>query len=102
MPYVTMSRRLIFLLLFLFPRTTTSQEFAGFEVFLRQYESAGPDAKSALLADFVKGQQARGGFPLRQSDGDVVFIYIGRGNEKDVRLTGDFRASSFSNVYWDS
>ena len=84
------------------PLFLVAQDFVGFDDFLRQYEVAPPDSRLTLAQSFVKWQQARGGFPIRQSGGDVVFVYIGDGQEKDVRLTGDFRQTSFSNVNWDN
>ena len=95
-------RLFLAIVLALCPLFLVAQDFIGFDDFLRQYEAAPPDSRLALAQSFVKWQQARGGFPIRQSNGDVVFVYIGDGQEKDVRLTGDFRQTSFSNVYWDN
>lgn len=80
---------------------TTAQTFVDFEDFLRQYEAARPESRREVARSFVDWQQARDGFPIRQADGKVVFLYFGSGDELDVRLTGDFRASSFTDVYWD-
>jgi enterochelin esterase family protein len=90
---------LFILILLLCPFRATAQNFADFEDFLRQYEAARPESRRELARSFVDWQQARGGFPVRQADGKVVFLYFAE--ERDVRLTGDFRANSFSDVYWD-
>src|SRR5689334_18907870 len=92
---------LLILILLLCPFRATAQNFADFEDFLRQYEAARPESRRELARSFVDWQQARGGFPIRQADGKVVFLYFAAGEERDVRLTGDFRANSFSDVYWD-
>jgi enterochelin esterase-like enzyme len=81
---------------------SAAQSFTGFADFLRTYEMADAESQENLARSFIDWQQAQGGFPIRESDGKVVFVYIGNGNERDVRLTGDFRQSSPFNVYWDS
>jgi enterochelin esterase-like enzyme len=99
---MTWRRLMLFVLtLLLCPLSTTAQNFVDFEDFLRQYEAARPELKKEVARSFVDWQQARGGFPIRQADGNVVFLYFAVGDERDVRLTGDFRARSFSDVYWD-
>jgi hypothetical protein len=90
------------LVLSLCPTLSAGQSFRSFEDFLRRYGEARPELKSQVARSFVDWQQARGGFPIRDSDGNVTFVYIGNGEEKDVRLTGDFRPGSYFNVYWDS
>jgi pimeloyl-ACP methyl ester carboxylesterase len=89
------------LTLLLCPLSTTAQNFVDFEDFLRRYETARPELRREVARSFVDWQQARGGFPIRQADGNVVFLYFASGEERDVRLTGDFRAISFTDVYWD-
>jgi len=90
------------LLVLLCPWVSVAQDFRDFDDFLRQHELASPESRPVLVQSFVKWQQSHGGFPIRKTTGDVVFVYIGDGQEKDVRLTGDFRQSSFSNVNWDN
>ena len=89
------------LVLVLCPFVASAQKFTDFDDFLLEYEAAPPELKSDIARNFVEWQQGRGGFPIRDADGHVVFVYIATGDEQDVRLTGDFRASSVFNVYWD-
>jgi hypothetical protein len=89
------------LTLLLCPLSTTAQNFVDFEDFLRQYATARPELRREVARSFVDWQQARGGFPIRQADGNVVFLYFASGEEREVRLTGDSRAISLTDVYWD-
>src|SRR5262245_34809375 len=90
------------LVIILCPWMSVAQDFRDFDDFLRQHELASAESRPVLVQSFVKWQQSHGGFPIRKTTGDVVFVYIGDGQDKDVRLTGDFRQSSFSNVFWDT
>src|SRR5262245_35579087 len=103
MPNSTMIRLVVALVLTTgCPAVSSTQDFSSFEDFLRKYEMAQPESQGSLARSFIEWQQAHGGFPVRESDGKVVFVYIGNGNERDVRLTGDFRQISPFNIYWDS
>jgi enterochelin esterase-like enzyme len=89
-------------ILLVFTRPSHAQSFTSFDDFLRRYEAAPPEAQRELTQSFVKWQQARGGFPIADSSGHVLFVYFGTGQEQDVRLTGDFRPRNFFNPYWDT
>lgn len=78
------------------PRT---QSFASFDDFLQQYAVAPAGKRPEVIRSFVTWQQARGGFPIADRSGNVVFVYFGP--EQDVRLTGDFRPASVTSPYWD-
>ena len=78
-----------------------AQSFTDFDDFLRQYAATDSAAQASLARSFVDWQQARGGFPIAESSGRVVFVYFTGGLEHDVRLTGDFRPKGISNPYWD-
>lgn len=78
-----------------------AQGLAGFDEFLRQYIDADVRGQARVLASFVEQQQTRGGFPIREGSGQVVFVYVSDGSQRDVRLVGDFRARSLTNPYWD-
>jgi enterochelin esterase-like enzyme len=78
-----------------------AQSFTDFDHFLQQY-GAGPFSTQIELArSLVDWQQARGGFPITDAAGNVVFVYFSGGREQDVRLTGDFAPRNFFNPYWD-
>ena len=76
------------------------QQPSDFDDFLRRYAAADAQARSALAQSFVASHQAHGGFPIVEGD-EVVFLYLGNGAEREVRVVGDFRLRSFFNVYWD-
>ena len=83
------------------PAVAAPQRFSGFDDFLKRYGGAAAEARAPLAQAFVSRQQARGGFPIVQPDGTVVFLYQGKGDEKDVRLLGDFRLEGARSIYWD-
>ena len=78
-----------------------TETFLDFEDFLQQYQSATDDTRTELATIFIEWQKERGGFPIIENDGSVVFFYLGSGSEKRLSITGDFRPRSFYNVYWD-
>jgi enterochelin esterase-like enzyme len=84
------------------PSGLRAQQFTGFDDFLRTYEAALPEARPGLLQAFIEWQRPRGGFPVVEQGGNVVFFYAAKGGERDVRVVGDFRPSSFFSVYWDT
>jgi hypothetical protein len=86
----------------LFAPISRAQGFVSFDDFLGRYEAAPPELRAGLAQSFIAWQQARGGFPVRESNGNVVFVYIANADAKEVRLTGDFKPISFTNPYWDS
>jgi enterochelin esterase-like enzyme len=91
---------LLLLCLALSTTSLASEPFAGFDDFLSQYRAAPVESRGELARSFIEWQRARGGFPIIEADGNVVFLYLGTGQEKDVRVVGDFRPRKFS-VYWD-
>lgn len=93
--------RKLLLLLVLIYSPCFGESFANFEDFLAKYERAAVMEREELAKSFVKWQQSRGGFPIIEQNGQALFFYLGTGNEKDVRLVGDFRTRNFYNVYWD-
>ncbi|MDP9348654.1 MAG: alpha/beta hydrolase-fold protein [Gemmatimonadota bacterium] len=94
--------RVLLSVLVLSPSVLLSQQFSGFADFLRKYEASPPEVRQTVARAFVAWQQARGGFPIVEADGNAVFFYLGRGDEADVRVVGDFRPGSFFSVYWDT
>src|SRR5438876_174530 len=86
----------------LLPAVATAQGFANFDDFLSRYRASERTSRPVLAKSFVEWQRAHGGFPIIGADGSVVFVYVGSGDEIDVRLTGDFYPGSFGNVYWDA
>lgn len=95
--------RFVALLLLLTVSTASpaAERFTGFDNFLSQYRGAPAEARGELVQSFLTWQQARGGFPVIEADGHVVFFYLGTGGEKQVRLIGEFRLRSFHGVAWD-
>jgi len=71
-----------------------------FDRFLVAYRTAEPAARGALAAEWAARRQRSGGLPIAGEDGDVVFLYLGSGEEDGVRLVGDFRSRSFHDPYW--
>ena len=69
--------------------------------FLPSYQNASVSERVQLLASFIKERESGGGFPVRSNNGNVIFVYVGTGSEKEVLIIGDFRTRSFYNVYWD-
>jgi hypothetical protein len=84
------------------PGLSYGQTISIFDDFLRRYEAAPVSAKAQLMQSFIDRQRKSGGFPITEADGTVIFVYVGASGERDVRLTGDFRQKSFSDVYWDT
>lgn len=93
--------RLLSLALCLFPSRAPAQGVAAFDAFLGRYEAAAAEERPELLRAFVERQRGRGGFPIADPDGSVVFLFAAEG-EEEVRLAGDFLPRSPSNVYWDT
>jgi enterochelin esterase family protein len=92
---------LLWLVLTASSASPASDGFTGFDGFVSQYRAAPAESRQALAQAFITWQQARGGFPIIEADGRVVFFYLGTGQEKDVRLIGEFRPKNFHNLYWD-
>lgn len=101
-PVLSYQLTLLFALLALSAAITFSQSFTGFDEFLPRYTAASPESRPALANAFIEWQRARGGFPIIERDGSVIFFYLGSGDEQEVRVVGDFRQTSFYNVGWDS
>ncbi|WNG51997.1 hypothetical protein F0U60_53745 [Archangium minus] len=95
--------RLAVLLLCLVVSTASfaDERFTGFDHFVSQYQSARAEARPELTRAFVEWQQAHGGFPIVEPTGHAVFFYVGTGQEKDVRLIGEFRRAGYYNHAWD-
>jgi len=89
-------------LLVLSAPVAASQTFVDFDDFAHRLEASKPESTQALVNSFVRWQQDHGGFPIVEHDGSVVFFFRGGADEREVRVTGDFRPSSFFSVYWDS
>ena len=81
--------------------SSRAQSFTDFSHFLQQYEAAPLSRQTELARSFVAWQRARGGFPIADTAGRVLFVYFSGGREQDVRLTGDFAPRNFFNPYWD-
>jgi enterochelin esterase-like enzyme len=85
----------------LHPGPAASGTVTAFDEFLDAYRNAAPHERASLTRAFVAARAERGGFPIVEADGTVVFFHVGAGGERSVRLLGDFRPRSRSNVYWD-
>jgi enterochelin esterase family protein len=79
----------------------TAQANQSFEAFLTKYRAAPVAARAPLLRTWVDRRTAGGGFPVVEAGGDVVFVFAGRGGEREVRVVGDFQARNFASVLWD-
>lgn len=89
-------------LVFMAMLSASSPPFTGFDDFLQRYEAEAAKDRPALAASFVEWQQSRGGFPIRQADGSVVFFYLGEDGEKSVSVAGDFISTGDHDVNWQS
>jgi enterochelin esterase-like enzyme len=68
---------------------------------VREYQSANPARREALVRSFIERQGAAGGFPIVSDSGFAAFVFIGSGTERDVRLVGDFDSRDFHDIAWD-
>ncbi|HEX5757976.1 MAG TPA: alpha/beta hydrolase-fold protein [Thermoanaerobaculia bacterium] len=73
-----------------------------FDRFLAAYRAADAAARGELARSFVERQRERGGFPIVEPGGQVVFLYVGAGGERAVHLLGDFATRSPQDMYWDA
>lgn len=74
--------------------------FAGFDDFRARYLEAPAGARPELLERFLTWHRNRSNFPIIEAD-SVVFLFVGRGTERNVAVIGDFHTKSFNSVYWD-
>lgn len=88
------------LALLLVPITALGQEFEGFDDFLDLFEATEQDHRAVLAEQFIEWQESRGGFPIAEPGGSVLFFYLAAPGEDEVHLTGDFLARSHFNVFW--
>jgi enterochelin esterase-like enzyme len=70
---------------------------ADFDAFHSAYVDAVPNDRDAIATQFLSQRS----MPLIASDGTVVFVFVAKSEVHDVRLLGDFRSKSFSNIGWD-
>lgn len=75
--------------------------FANFDSFVDAYKNAHLEERSVILEEFTSWQSSHGGFPITEKDGSAIFLYVGDGNETDVKLLGDFLPRSYQDFYWD-
>jgi hypothetical protein len=78
-----------------------AQPVESFDTFLSSLDDAPIAEQTTAMGRFVSSQRARGGFPIATANGEALFVYFGSGEEREVRLTGDFAPRSFFDVYWD-
>jgi enterochelin esterase-like enzyme len=78
-----------------------AEPFGGFDDFKATYLKLTMLERFELTKLFVTWQEKRGGFPIIEADGSVVFVYVGKPQDEAVRVIGDFRTKSFNSVYWD-
>ncbi len=83
------------------PSSPIGDGFTTIESFLADYARVDAGARDALARSYFEWQRGRGGFPVVHPDGSVIFLYLGSGAEREVRLIGDFRTRGFNDVYWD-
>jgi enterochelin esterase-like enzyme len=75
--------------------------FSDFDSFAITYTNTSPALRDKLIQSFITWQKQRGGFPIIEQEGEVVFFYQGVGTEQEVKLLGDFSARNFYSVAWN-
>jgi enterochelin esterase-like enzyme len=71
-----------------------------FQTFAKDYSAASPAERPMLVNAYLAAQKSRGGFPVTDSDGEIVFVYVAEIGDSDIRLLGDFSPKSFYDPYW--
>jgi enterochelin esterase family protein len=71
---------------------------ADFAAFYKAFVDAAPLDRDALVMQFLSNRS----MPMIASDGTVVFVYVAKSDVHDVRIIGDFRSKSFSQIGWDA
>lgn len=89
------------LVLLWFPAALHAGSEPRFEDFLARYRAASPDERRAEAERFV-AQRRSSGFPLVEPGGEAVFVFMGDGTQREVRIVGDFLPASFYNPYWST
>jgi enterochelin esterase-like enzyme len=74
---------------------------ADFDRFLAAYDGTVPSQRAALVRSYVQAQSARGGFPVIEGDGQVLFVWFGEAGTGEVRLLGDFARQNAATFAWD-
>lgn len=96
-----MKRIFTAVLLIVMGLSCTAEPTGDFDRFVKMYRAAEAGAREELTRSFVARQRTKGGFPIIETGGNVVFFYVGTGKEQDVRLIGEFRTLHFHSIYWD-
>jgi Putative esterase len=73
----------------------------AFDAFLRDYRAVAPQQRAPLARAWLNARSAGPGFPIIEPDGSVVFVFVGSGSERDVRVVGDFKSRHFNSLLWD-
>lgn len=92
---------LLALLTLLTSSGASAQGASRFDALLRDHSRANEREQARLVRTFTEEQHGRGGFPIRERSGEVVFVYVAERSVRDVRIVGDFHTRSFTNPYWD-
>jgi enterochelin esterase family protein len=74
---------------------------AELERFLAAYLAADAAHRPELVETFRRAQEGRGGFPIRDADGSVSFVWFGQPGTREVRLLGDFARRDAGAFAWD-
>lgn len=75
--------------------------FTDFDSFVHAYGETSSAQRKELTQSFISWQKRHGGFPIIEEGGNVVFFYVGKGKDQEVKLVGDFRTRNFYSVGWD-
>jgi enterochelin esterase-like enzyme len=70
--------------------------------FLAAYGAASAAHRPQLVETFRRVQEGRGGFPIRDAEGSVRFIWFGEPGTREVRLLGDFARRDAGAFAWDA
>lgn len=84
------------------PSSAESQGVAAFDRLLTALDRTAERDQRPLITAFITAQRARGGFPIRDRSGVVVFVYVAEEPTAEVRVVGDFLTRSVTSPYWDA
>jgi enterochelin esterase-like enzyme len=79
----------------------TAADFTGFDDFLGRLRAAPESGRPELIRRYLTWQGSHGGFPVVERD-TAVFVYVATGQEKVVRVVGDFKPRNFNSPLWDT
>ena len=77
-------------------------ELTAFDRFAASYRAASAEGRAESARSFVEQQRGNGGFPIVSRDGSALFFFLGAGDEREVRLLGDFKTRGYHSIQWDT